>query len=162
ASGRTPYTVGAVRRARELGAFSVALTCAPGSLITDVAEVSIVPVVGPEVVAGSSRLKAGTAQKLVLNMLSTATMIRLGYVTGNRMTNLMPRNTKLRARAVRIYISETGAREVAAQSALERAGGDLRIALVMFKTGGTREEAEKALAAVNGVVARAVAVLGRK
>ena len=73
------------------------MTCAPGSPITEAAEVSIAPVVGPEVVAGSTRLKAGTAQKLVLNMLSTAAMIRLGYVTGNRMTNLQPRNVKLRA-----------------------------------------------------------------
>ncbi|HYN84919.1 MAG TPA: N-acetylmuramic acid 6-phosphate etherase [Pyrinomonadaceae bacterium] len=80
ASGRTPYTVGALEHARALGAFTIALTCAPASPVTRAAEVSIVPVVGPEVIAGSTRLKAGTAQKLVLNMLSTATMIRLGYV----------------------------------------------------------------------------------
>src|SRR5437763_1062586 len=100
ASGRTPYTVGAVRYARALGAFTIAITCAPRASITEVAELSIVPVVGPEVVAGSTRLKAGTAQKMVLNMLSTATMAKLGYVTGNRMTNVMPRNVKLRNRAV--------------------------------------------------------------
>jgi N-acetylmuramic acid 6-phosphate etherase len=82
ASGQTPYTVGAVEYARQLGAFTVALTSAPGSAITKAAEISIVPVVGPEVIAGSTRMKAGTAQKLVLNMISTATMIRLGYVTG--------------------------------------------------------------------------------
>src|SRR5829696_8753435 len=82
ASGRTPYTVGAVTYARSLGAFTVALTCVPGSPITQAAELSIVPVVGPEVVTGSSRLKAGTAQKIVLNMISTATMVRLGYVSG--------------------------------------------------------------------------------
>src|SRR5438094_365904 len=85
ASGSTPYTVGAVEYARTAGAFTVAITCAPRSPITKVAEVSIVPVVGPEVVAGSTRLKAGSAQKMVLNMLSTATMVNLGYVTGNRM-----------------------------------------------------------------------------
>src|SRR5882724_8890313 len=85
ASGRTPYTVGAVSYARELGAFTVALTCVPESPITRAAEISIVPVVGPEVIAGSTRLKAGTAQKMVLNMLSTATLVKLGYVTGNRM-----------------------------------------------------------------------------
>ncbi|HLL73811.1 MAG TPA: N-acetylmuramic acid 6-phosphate etherase, partial [Pyrinomonadaceae bacterium] len=96
ASGRTPYTVGAVEHARRLGAFTAAVTCAPGSPVTRAVDVAIVPVVGPEVVAGSTRLKAGTAQKLVLNMLSTATMIRLGYVTGNRMTNMLPRNEKLR------------------------------------------------------------------
>jgi len=88
ASGRTPYTVGAVRYASHLGALTIAITCVPGSAITHAAEISIVPVVGPEVIAGSTRLKAGTAQKLVLNMISTATMIRLGYVTGNRMTNV--------------------------------------------------------------------------
>ena len=105
ASGRTPYTVGAVRYARSLGAFTVALTCVPGSPITEVAELSIVPVVGPEVVTGSSRLKAGTAQKMVLNMISTATMVRLGYVSGNRMSNLQARNIKLRDRAVRIVMA---------------------------------------------------------
>src|SRR5947209_12393069 len=90
ASGRTPYTVGAVNHAREIGALTIAITCAPDSRIANAAEIPIVPVVGPEVVAGSTRLKAGTAQKLVLNMLSTATMIRLGYVTGKRMTNVQP------------------------------------------------------------------------
>src|SRR5688572_19218786 len=100
ASGRTPYTVGAVSYARSLGAFTVGLTCVPVSPITKAAELSIVPVVGPEVVTGSSRLKAGTAQKMVLNMLSTATMVQLGYVTGNRMSHLKPGNTKLRERAV--------------------------------------------------------------
>ena len=99
ASGRTPYTVGAVEHARQLGALTIALTSVPGSLITKAAEISIVPVVGPEVIAGSTRMKAGTAQKLVLNMISTAAMIRLGYVTGNRMTNVQTRNVKLRARA---------------------------------------------------------------
>src|SRR6266498_3131519 len=108
ASGQTPYTVGAVSYARALGAFTVALTCVPDSPITRDADVSIVPVVGPEVITGSTRLKAGTAQKLVLNMLSTATLVKLGYVSGNRMSNLMPRNTKLRARAVRIFSAETG------------------------------------------------------
>jgi N-acetylmuramic acid 6-phosphate etherase len=119
ASGRTPYTVGAVKFAREIGAFTVALTCVPGSPITEVAELSIVPVVGPEVLTGSSRLKAGTAQKMVLNMLSTTTMVRLGYVSGNRMSNLQPRNVKLRERAVRIVMAETGVDEETAVSALE-------------------------------------------
>jgi N-acetylmuramic acid 6-phosphate etherase len=119
ASGRTPYTVGAVKFARSIGAFTVGLTCVPGSPITEAAELSIVPVVGPEVLTGSSRLKAGTAQKMVLNMISTATMVRLGYVSGNRMSNLQPRNVKLRERAVRIVMAETGVDEQAARSALE-------------------------------------------
>ncbi len=119
ASGRTPYTVGAVKFARGIGAFTIGLTCVPGSPITEAAELSIVPVVGPEVLTGSSRLKAGTAQKMVLNMISTATMVRLGYVSGNRMSNLQPRNVKLRERAVRIVMAETGVDQATAVAALE-------------------------------------------
>ena len=156
ASGRTPYTVGAVLHARSLGAFTVAVTCAPDSPITKAAEISIVPVVGPEVVAGSTRLKAGTAQKMVLNMISTATMVRLGYVTGNRMSNVQPRNTKLRARAIRILMAETELDQSAATSLLEMAGGDLSAALVMGQTGKPRSEAVEALKASRGVVSRAI------
>src|SRR5215217_1306844 len=119
ASGRTPYTVGAVKFARALGAFTVGLTCVPRSPITEAAELSIVPVVGPEVLTGSSRLKAGTAQKMILNMISTATMVRLGYVSGNRMSNLKPGNVKLRERAVRIVMAETGVDQQTAAAALE-------------------------------------------
>jgi N-acetylmuramic acid 6-phosphate etherase len=162
ASGRTPYTVGAVEFARGLGAFTAALTCVPDSPITRAAEVSIVPVVGPEVLAGSTRLKAGTAQKMVLNMISTATMVRLGYVTGNRMTNLRPSNVKLRARSERILAAETGLDEAAARAALGRAGGDLRVALVMSKTGRGAEESRRALEARGWVVARAVEELSRE
>lgn len=160
ASGRTPYTVGALKFARDLGAFTVALTCAPGSRITEVAEVSIAPLVGPEVIAGSTRLKAGTAQKLVLNMLSTATMIRLGYVSGNRMTHVQTRNSKLLARAVRIIVAETKLDENNAAAALEKAGNDLRVALVMIKTGRALEEAIAALEAADGVIEEAVSTLG--
>ncbi len=130
ASGRTPYTVGAVKFARSLGAFTVGLTCVPGSPITEAAEVSIVPVVGPEVLTGSSRLKAGTAQKMVLNMISTATMVRLGYVSGNRMANLQARNSKLRERAVRIVMAETGVDQETATAALEAAGYDMKAVLM--------------------------------
>jgi len=119
ASGRTPYTVGAVKFARSIGAFTVGLTVVPGSPITEAAELSIVPVVGPEVLTGSSRLKAGTAQKMVLNMISTATMVRLGYVSGNRMSHMQARNIKLRDRAVRIVMAETGVNRQVATSALE-------------------------------------------
>ena len=162
ASGRTPYTVGAVEHARSLGAFTAAVACVPGSAITRAAEVAVVPVVGPEVVAGSTRLKAGTAQKMVLNMLSTATLVRLGYVKGNRMTNLRPSNEKLRARSARIYAAETGETEEAARRALEAAGGDLRVALVMSRAGAGRERAAAALDAARGVVADAVAALRRE
>jgi N-acetylmuramic acid 6-phosphate etherase len=159
ASGRTPYTVGAVEYARRLGALTVAITCAPGSPITKVAEVSIAPIVGPEVVAGSTRLKAGTAQKLVLNMLSTATMVKLGYVTGNRMTSVLPRNTKLQARAIRIIMAETGLDETAALAALADADDDVRRAIVMIKTGRSAEEAKAALAAAGGVIEQALKIL---
>jgi N-acetylmuramic acid 6-phosphate etherase len=137
ASGRTPYTVGAVTFARSLGAFTVALTCVPGSEITEAAELSIVPVVGPEVLTGSSRLKAGTAQKMVLNMISTATMVRLGYVSGNRMSNLQARNIKLRDRALRIVVAETGVDQETAAAALEATGFNLRLALDMLRSRGT-------------------------
>lgn len=160
ASGRTPYTVGAVSYARELGAFTVALTCVPGSPITNSAEISIVPVVGPEVIAGSTRLKAGSAQKMVLNMLSTASLVRLGYVSGNRMTNLQPRNAKLRERAVRIIMAETGLSEIGATEKLEAAEGDLRVALVIAKSGCELRAAKDALKASNGVVQKAIERLG--
>jgi N-acetylmuramic acid 6-phosphate etherase len=159
ASGRTPYTIGAVEHARRLGAFTVAVTCVPGSAIARAADVAIVPVVGPEVLAGSTRLKAGTAQKLVLNMLSTMTMIRLGYVTGNRMTSMRARNSKLHARSIRIICAETGVDEAAAQAALARTGDDLPSAIVVLKTGRTAEEARAALAAANGIIAKAIAAL---
>lgn len=159
ASGGTPYTLGALEYARAKGAFTVAVTCAPGSPITEVAEVSVVAAVGPEVVAGSTRLKAGTAQKMILNMLSTATMIRLGYVKGNRMTNLLPRNAKLRARSLRIIAAEAGLDDASAKEALEKAGGHVPTALVMLKTGATRESAESALKDARGSVDRAVEIL---
>ena len=159
ASGRTPYTVGAVKHARALGGFTVAITCAPGSPITKAAEVSIVPVVGPEVIAGSTRLKAGTAQKMVLNMLSTATMIRLGYVSGNRMSNMQTRNAKLRDRAIRIIMAEAGIDERGAIENLEKANGKLPVALLMAKEGCTLKDAEGALAATGGVVERAAELL---
>ena len=159
ASGRTPYTVGAVRYAREAGALTIAITCVPGSAITDAAEISIVPVVGPEVIAGSTRMKAGTAQKLVLNMISTATMIRLGYVTGNRMTNVQTRNVKLRARALRILMAEAGLDEAGATKALAGTGGKLPVALVMAKTGCDLSQANAALLDSGGVVNAAVTAL---
>ena len=133
ASGKTPYTVGAVTYARSIGAFTVALTCVPDSPITRAAELSIVPVVGPEVLTGSSRLKAGTAQKMVLNMISTATMVRLGYVSGNRMANLQPRNTKLRERAVRIVMAESNVDQAMAEKTLEACGWKIRDALRELK-----------------------------
>jgi N-acetylmuramic acid 6-phosphate etherase len=156
ASGRTPYTLGAVEHARSIGALTIAITCVPDSAIAKAVGIPIVPVVGPEVIAGSTRLKAGTAQKLVLNMLSTATMIKLGYVTGNRMTNVQTRNTKLRERAIRIVQSEAGLNDADAQAMFDEADGRLPVALVMSKTGRSKEEAEAALQASQGVIGMAI------
>jgi N-acetylmuramic acid 6-phosphate etherase len=162
ASGRTPYTIGAIEYARRLGAFTAAITCVPESAITKAADVAIVAVVGPEVVTGSTRLKAGTAQKMVLNMISTATMVRLGYVTGNRMTNVQTRNVKLRARAIRILMAEAGVDEASATEILAAADGDLPVAIVMAKTGTGFADAKRVLTLASGVVARAVEAFGEK
>src|SRR6185369_4724385 len=159
ASGRTPYTAGAIDYARGIGALTVTVTCVPDSRLARAAEISIAPVVGPEVIAGSTRLKAGTAQKLILNMLSTATMIRLGYVTGNRMTNVQTRNVKLRERALRILMAETGLNERAAKEMIEAAAGDLPVALVMALGSASATEAKQALKQSTGVVEQAVAIL---
>lgn len=159
ASGGTPYTVGALAYARTKGALAIALTCAPNSAITRVAEISIVPVVGPEVLTGSTRLKAGTAQKLVLNMLSTATLTKLGYVSGNRMSNLRSRNVKLLARAIRIVMSETGLAEGEATRLLDDSDGDVSVALVRAATACDVTTARDALATSKGVVQSAIASL---
>jgi len=159
ASGRTPYTVGALEYARRLGALTVAITCVPDSAIVRAAEIPIVALVGPEVIAGSTRLKAGTAQKLILNMLSTATMTKLGYITGNRMTNMQTRNVKLRARAIRILQAEAGLGEQEAQALLDNADGNLPTALVMSKSGQSREKAEAALEESRGVISEAIRLL---
>ncbi len=131
ASGRTPYVLGALRHARARGAVTIAITCNPDSEAARVAEISIAPVVGPEVIAGSTRMKAGTAQKLVLNMLSTATMVRLGHVYGNFMVNVHLKNEKLVERARTILQRLMGISRAAADRALRRAGGDLKVAILM-------------------------------
>jgi len=141
ASGRTPYTIGAVKYARELGCFTACIVCNPDSAITNVAEVAIVPVVGPEALTGSTRMKAGTAQKLILNMISTVAMTRLGYVSGNRMTNMKASNEKLQDRAMRILMGEVGLDENAAAELMKSAGNDLRVALVMQETGMDHDSA---------------------
>ena len=156
ASGRTPYTIGAVKYARGLGCFTACITCVPDSAITVAAEMAIIPVVGPEAITGSTRMKAGTAQKMVLNMISTVTMIRLGYVHSNRMTNVKSSNTKLKERSLRILMAETGLDETAASTLLSKADSDLRVALVMAGGNVTRQVAEDALNATNFVVESAI------
>jgi N-acetylmuramic acid 6-phosphate etherase len=156
ASGSTPYTIGAVEYARNLGCFTAALTCVPDSAITQAAEISIIPVVGAEVIAGSTRMKAGTSHKMILNMISTSVMIRLGYVKGNRMTNVRSSNIKLKERSFRILMAETDLDEAGAQNLMKEAGGDLPTAIVMLKTGVSREVAEKALRDNQSVIEQAV------
>ncbi len=159
ASGRTPYTIGAVEFARELGCFTACITCVPESAITEAVDVPIVPVVGPEAITGSTRMKAGTAQKMVLNMISTVTMIRLGYVKGNRMTNLRSSNEKLKDRSLRILMAETGLDMPTANFLISEAGDDLRVAIVMQKCSVDRNAAEAALRNNGFVVERAIAQL---
>jgi len=149
ASGRTPYVLGGVRYGRELGALTIGLSCVPQSLLAEAAELAITPATGPEVVTGSTRMKAGTATKLVLNMLSTGAMVRLGYVFGNLMVNVQPTNAKLRNRAGRIVATVTGLGYQDAIALLDRAGS-VKTAIVMAKLGMSREEAEKRLKAARG------------
>jgi N-acetylmuramic acid 6-phosphate etherase len=156
ASGTTPWVIGALAEARRLGASTVGLTCVPGSPLSQAVDVGIVPVVGPEVIAGSSRMKAGTAQKMVLNLLSTATMIRLGKVYGNLMVDVQPTNSKLRERAVRILGDAAGADEESARAALEATGYEVKPALVMLLAGVKAPEARRRLDAAAGFVRQAV------
>jgi N-acetylmuramic acid 6-phosphate etherase len=141
ASGRTPYTLGAMKYARSLGAKVLSITCNPNSKMARVADVSIAPVVGAEVVAGSTRMKSGTAQKLVLNMLTTASMIKLGYVYGNLMIHVQMKNEKLRERGRRIIMSATGADYKQADLTLKQAQGDIKVAIVMLVRGESRRDA---------------------
>ena len=159
ASGRTPYTIGAVEYARDLGCFTACVTCVPDSAITTAVDLAIVPVVGPEAITGSTRMKAGTAQKLVLNMISTVAMIRLGYVKSNRMTNVKSSNAKLKERSLRILIAETRLDESAAGELLDQAKNDLRIALVMNQANVGFDEAVIALTNSDYVVEKALAKL---
>jgi N-acetylmuramic acid 6-phosphate etherase len=156
ASGTTPWVLGALGEARARGAMTIALTCSPGSPLAGAAEIAITPVVGPEVIAGSTRMKAGTAQKMVLNMLSTATMIRLGKVYGNLMVDVRPTNAKLRRRAVRILQQAAGVDAEAAQAALEETGYEVKPALVMLLAGVDADEARRRLDGADGFVRHAV------
>jgi N-acetylmuramic acid 6-phosphate etherase len=156
ASGGTPWVLGAVTEARRRGAATVALTCNPDSPLARLAEIAIAPIVGPEAIAGSSRMKAGTAQKMVLNMLSTAAMIRLGKVYGNLMVDVQPTNAKLQRRAVHILQEATGVDAEAARQALEATGYEVKPALVMLLAQVDEAEARRRLAATQGSVRQAV------
>lgn len=147
ASGRTPFTLSAVRAAHDAGAFTTAVVCNLGSPLAAAADVAVEVIVGPEVVAGSTRLKAGTAQKLVLNSMSTAVMVALGKTYGDLMVDVRPTNAKLRARALRIVAEVTGCGDAAAATALHAAGGDVRAAIVHVATGGPMAVARELVAA---------------
>ena len=153
ASGRTPYVLGALLHARKLQAFTIGLACVDGSPISKVADLTIAPVTGPEVVTGSTRMKAGTATKLVLNMLSTGVMIRTGAVFGNLMVNVKPSNDKLIDRAHRIIMEATGCDRFAATRLLIEADS-VKVAIAMHKLGLPRAAAEERLAAVGGSLSK--------
>ncbi|MFG3101848.1 N-acetylmuramic acid 6-phosphate etherase [Streptomyces sp. NPDC048182] len=150
ASGRTPYAVGAVAHARALGALTVGLACNPGSALAAAAEHPIEVVVGPELVTGSTRLKAGTAQKLVLNMLSTITMIRLGKTYGNLMVDVRASNEKLRARSRRIVALATGADDAEIERALAATDGEVKNAVLVLLAGVDGPAAARLLAESGG------------
>ncbi len=156
ASGRTPYVLGAIAEAKRMGAVTVGLCCSPDSELARLVAISISPLVGPEVVAGSTRMKAGTAQKLVLNMLSTGTFIRLGYVYGNLMVNVQPKNVKLVDRARRIVSQAAGVSYESAGELLAESGNSVRVAILMGKAGIAREAAEQRLAAAGGRISKAL------
>lgn len=156
ASGRTPYVIGALDYAKRIGAKTIALSCNRPSRLSSIADLAIEVVTGPEVLTGSTRLKAGTAQKMVLNMLSTAAMVRLGKTYKNLMVDLNPTNEKLADRARRILMRATGVSREEADRALKAAGNRVKVALVMIQTGSSAEEARARLAAADGFVRKAV------
>jgi N-acetylmuramic acid 6-phosphate etherase len=141
ASGRTPYTLGAMKYARSMGAKVLSITCNPSSTMARIADVSIAPVVGPEVITGSTRMKSGTAQKLVLNMLTTASMIRMGFVYTNLMIHVQMKNEKLRERGRHIIMSAAGVDYQQADLTLRQAKGDIKVAIMMLLRRVSRNEA---------------------
>jgi N-acetylmuramic acid 6-phosphate etherase len=156
ASGRTPYVLGAVAGARELGALTIGLSCTPDSELGRAAEIAITPLVGPEVIAGSTRMKSGTATKLVLNMISTGVMIRLGHVHGNLMVNVQPKNSKLRDRARRIIAQEAQVSYDRAGELLQESGDNVKLAIVMARLRLEKQAAEAKLAANGGRISEAL------
>ena len=157
ASGRTPYVLGCMEYAKELGAPTVAVTCCPGSILDSFADIGIAPAPGPEVVTGSTRMKSGTAQKMVLNMLSTGAMIKLGKVYGNLMVDVKPSNEKLVRRCVTIVCSATDCTEEEAVDALERCGYHPKTAIVILLRGVDAETADRLLEAAGGRIAKVLA-----
>jgi N-acetylmuramic acid 6-phosphate etherase len=156
ASGRTPYVIGALEYANDIGATTVALSCNPDSTIADIAQIAISPVVGPEALTGSTRLKSGTAQKLVLNMLTTASMIRLGKSYQNLMVDVKATNKKLVARAARIVMQATDCDKSLATETLEKTDYDVKLAILMLLTGMELSQAKSQLEKQDGFLRKAV------
>ena len=156
ASKRTPYVLAGLAEAKRLGAVTIFISCNPRSMAPKEFDLAICPVVGPEVIAGSSRMKAGSAQKMVLNMISTASMIRIGKIYGNRMVDLKAASEKLRERSKRIIMETCHLSYVDAAKALGRAGGSVKIAIVMAQKGLSRAGAKKLLLESEGFVHRAL------
>lgn len=153
ASGRTPYVLGAMAYAKHVGARVIGVTCCPGSPVAEASEIAIAPAPGPEVVTGSTRMKSGTAQKMVLNMLSTGAMIRLGKVYGNLMVDVKPSNEKLVCRCRRIVCAAAEVDEESARAALEQCGYRPKTAIVMLRLGVNAERAQELLERSEGRVA---------
>ena len=158
ASGRTPYVIGALREAKKVGAYTVGLSNNKSSKIDEEADICIAPIVGPEVIMGSTRMKSGTSQKLVLNMITTAVMIKLGKVYGNLMVDLQPTNLKLIDRMKRIVSYATGIGKEKAEKYLKESGLNAKAAIVMIKTGCDAEKAVSLLENSDGIVSKAIAM----
>ena len=156
ASGRTPYVIGGLEYANKIGALTVSITCNANSEVAKVSKVSIAPVVGAEVVTGSTRMKAGTAQKLVLNMLSTGTMIKLGKVYGNLMVDVRATNKKLVERAKKIVCEATGVDREVAEKVLKETNYDVKLSILMILTGLDINEAKEKLSQNKGYIAKAM------
>lgn len=156
ASGRTPYVLGATTYANRIGAKTISLTCSPGAKLNEISDVAIVPLPGAEVITGSTRLKSGTAQKMVLNMLSTAVMIKLGKVYGNLMVDVKASNEKLVERTVSIVKSVTGVDDFHARETLKKCGYSAKTAIVMIKCNVIVDKAEKALLEAGGHISRVI------
>ena len=156
ASGRTPYVIGGLQYARKLGASTIALACSANAAIAEYADIALLPVTGAEVVTGSTRMKAGTAQKLVLNMLSTVTMIKLGKVYGNLMVDVKTSNAKLEERAKNIVMEATGCSREEGIAALREARGNAKLAIFIHLTGADFAAGQAALARADGHLAQAL------
>jgi N-acetylmuramic acid 6-phosphate etherase len=160
ATGSTPYTLAALEYAKHKGAKTAAIVCSENTPMSRIADITVAVAVGPEVIAGSTRMKAGTVQKLVLNMFSTATMIRLGMTYSNWMINVTMTNQKLRERGRQILQEILGVKPRDAERLVEASGGNLKLAVIMGATGCDRAEAEKQLAAANGNLRSVLGHLG--